>query len=195
MSEPSEESGNLAEFQRLALPHLEEVARFARWLAKEDAEAADLVQDTYLKALRAWPSFQIGSDCKGWLITICRNTFFSLRRRDGRVETVEAPELEALASVEVFQSALAAGLDGAFGQFDLRDAVRRELRGLPESYREVVVLVDLEDHSYDEAARIMDLPVGTVRSRLYRGRRLLQERLLIYARDAGYSVGPPRNPS
>lgn len=182
-----------AGFQVLALTHLEEVARFARWLTKDEADAEDLVQETYLKALRAWDSFQTGSDCKAWLITICRNTHYSLRRREGRVEAVEAPELEALAAVDVFRSAQAGGLDRAFTQFDLSDAVRRELRALPECFREAVVLVDIQDLAYDEAARILDVPVGTVRSRLYRGRRLLQERLLDHARDAGYASGSARS--
>jgi len=194
MSEERVETRDQAEFQGLALSYLDDVARFARWLTKDGADADDLVQDTYLKALRAWQSFHAGSDCKAWLITICRNTHYSHVRREGRVETVEAPELEALSAVAVFQSAQAGGLDGAFGQFDLRDAVRRELRELPESFREAVVLVDIQDLSYDEAARILDIPVGTVRSRLYRGRRLLQERLLVHARDAGFSPDSAREP-
>jgi RNA polymerase sigma-70 factor (ECF subfamily) len=195
MSEAREETRDEIEFQRLALSYLDDVARFARWLTKDETEAEDLVQDTYLKALRAWKSFHAdsASDCKAWLITICRNTHYSHRRREGRVETVEAPELEALAAVGVFHAAQAGGLDGAFGQFDLRDAVHRELRDLPLSFREAVVLVDIQDLSYHEAARILDIPVGTVRSRLFRGRRLLQERLLVHARDAGFSPGSARD--
>lgn len=177
-----------AEFQALAISHIDSVARFARWLTKDDVEAEDLVQDTYLRALRAWQSFRAESDCKAWLITICRNTHYSHLRREGRVEAVDAPELEALAAVNTHERAQAGGLDGVFDQFDLTDAVRRELRELPESFREAVVLVDLQDMAYDEAAKVLQVPIGTVRSRLFRGRRLLQEGLLVHARDAGYAA-------
>ncbi len=184
---PLSGAGNtLADFERVALPYLDDVARVAGWLTNDEAEAADLVQDTYLNALRGWRSFRLGTDCRAWLLTICRNHFRSLRRRPDRVNHLDTPELETLASVEVFRTAVSTGMDAAFGKFDLRDAVQRELRALPEPFREAVALVDLEDLPYEEAAGILGVPVGTVRSRLYRGRRLLQERLLVHARDAGF---------
>ena len=177
----------LAAFHRAAMAQLQDVARFARWLTKDPADADDLVQETYLRAFRGWRSFQAGTDCRAWLFTICRNAHVGHRRREGRIEATDAPELEALAAAEVYRDARSSGLDGVFGRFDLHDAVRRELEGIPGSYREVVVLVDIEDQTYDEAARILSVPVGTVRSRLFRGRRLLQERLLAYAHDAGFA--------
>lgn len=185
---PAGDDERLATFERITLPHLDDLARFAAWVAGDPDLAADLVQETYLKALRSWHQFTPGSDVRAWLMTICRNTHRSGQRRAWRNEAVDAPELEALASAEVFRSAVAAGLDATFGSFDLKDAVQRELRALPGSFREAVALVDLEGFSYEEAARVMAVPVGTVRSRLFRGRRLLQERLLIHARDAGFDA-------
>jgi RNA polymerase sigma-70 factor (ECF subfamily) len=180
----SDADGRLAEFERVAMPCLDAIARFADWLAGDGA--ADLVQETYLKALRSWHLFRPGTDSKAWLMAICRNTRRSHRRREWRTEAVDAPELEELAAVQVAREAASCGLDASFWSFDLEDAVQRELRDIPVLYREAVVLVDLEDFSYDDAANILGVPVGTVRSRLYRGRRLLQERLLEYARDAGF---------
>jgi RNA polymerase sigma-70 factor (ECF subfamily) len=174
-----------AEFEAHALRHLGELAHFASWLTRDENDAADLVQDTLLKALRASGGFRPGTDMKAWLFTICRNTHRSHQRRNNRIEAVDSPALESLASVAVYRNAASIGLDAAFDHFDLRDAVRRELHRLPVSYREAVALVDLHDLAYDEAAYILDVPVGTVRSRLFRGRRLLQERLLVHARDAG----------
>jgi|CXWL01.1.fsa_nt_gi RNA polymerase sigma-70 factor (ECF subfamily) len=177
----------IAGFEEMALPHLDHLARFATWLTGNDADAADLVQDTYLKALRAWQNLRPDSDVRAWLFTICRNAHRSNHRRHRRSESVGASELEALSAASVFESAVHAGVDAQFGRFDLTDALRRELRQLPGSYREVVALVDLEGLSYEEAAGVVGVPVGTVRSRLHRGRRLLKERLLVYAQDAGWN--------
>lgn len=193
MNREPENTTATADFERQALPHLDAVARFARWLAKDETTAEDLVQDTYLRALRGWSSFRAETDCKAWLITICRNAHYSQVRRGARVEAVDAPELEALAAAATYQSAVALGLDGVFNRFDLADAVGRELRELPESFREVVVLIDLQEVAYEQAANTLGIPIGTVRSRLFRGRRLLQERLLEHARDAGYAVDPAGN--
>lgn len=180
-------AGNtLADFEIVALPYLDDVARVAGWLTRDEAEAADLVQDTYLNALRGWQSFRLGTDCRAWLLTICRNLFRSRRRGPSRVDHLDTPELETLSAVDVFRRAVNTGMDAAFVRFDLRDALRRELRALPDAFKEAVVLVDLEDLPYQEAAEVLGVPIGTVRSRLYRGRRMLQEQLLVHARDAGF---------
>lgn len=100
-------------------------------------------------------------------------------------------DLEALAAAALHASAKESGLGDVFDRFDLRDAIRREIEKLPLPTREVVVLVDIEGWSYEDTARALDIPIGTVRSRLFRGRRVLQERLLTHARDAGLT-GPNR---
>lgn len=174
-----------ASFDEVALPHLDDVARFARWLAGDAMTADDLVQETFLRAFRSWGTFRTGSDCRAWLFTICRNVHYSARRRAVREPTMGEPEVEALATASLHREALAHGMGGGFDRFDLRDTVRREVQALPDSFREVTVLVDLEDLSYEAAAAALGIPVGTVRSRLFRARRLLQERLVEHARDAG----------
>jgi RNA polymerase sigma-70 factor (ECF subfamily) len=95
------------------------------------------------------------------------------------------PDLEALAAAAVHASAQQSGYGDLFARVDLADAVERALADLPDTFRDAVILVDLQDQSYDTAARVLGVPIGTVRSRLFRGRRLLQEALLSFARDAG----------
>ncbi|MCU0621115.1 MAG: sigma-70 family RNA polymerase sigma factor [Gemmatimonadales bacterium] len=174
-----------ASFDDVALPLLDDVARFARWLAGDAMTADDLVQETFLRALRGWGTFRAGSDYRAWLFTICRNVHYSARRRAVREPLAGEPEVEALATASLHREALAHGLGSGFDRFDLHDAVRREVQALPDGFREVTVLVDLEDLSYEAAAAALGIPVGTVRSRLFRARRLLQERLVQHARDAG----------
>jgi RNA polymerase sigma-70 factor (ECF subfamily) len=172
-------------FQREALSCLPDVTRFALSLARNEADAADLVQETYLRAYRSWHSYELGTECRGWLFTICRNLFFRTRQREQRHSTYEDPELEALAAAALHASAQQSGYGDMFERIDLSEAVDQALMELPETYREAVVLVDLQDQSYETAASVLGVPTGTVRSRLFRGRRLLQEKLVAYAQDAG----------
>ena len=180
-----------AEFEAQALRHLPEVARFARSLTGDDSDAEDLVQDTFLTAYRQWHQFEAGTECRAWLFTICRHRFYRVRERTARQTPVEDPELESLAAAATFHSARDAGLSDAFERSEVRAAVLSAMEGLPEPYRDVALLVDLHDHTYDSAAAILEVPVGTVRSRLFRARRLLQEQLLAHAVDAGIVPPPP----
>lgn len=184
MDDKRSAGGDPEGFTRVALPLLDDVARFARHLTRDAADADDLVQETYLRALRGWHTFIPGSDCRRWLFTVCRNAFLQGLRRQQPV-AVEAPELEALAAAAVHAGAVESGLGDLFGRMDLRETIDRGLADLPEVFREAVVLVDLEGLSYEEASEVMGVPTGTVRSRLFRGRRLLQETLLTHAKDAG----------
>lgn len=167
------------------MPHLAAVARYAHALARDAALAEDLVQDTYLLAAENWHTFNPGSECRAWLFTICRNRFLRLRKREDRQEPVEDSALETIAAVRSHRAARESGLEGAFERQEVLDAVQGAIDALPDSFREVAVLVDLNDQSYEAAAAILGVPVGTVRSRLFRARRLLQERLLVHARDLG----------
>jgi RNA polymerase sigma-70 factor (ECF subfamily) len=172
-------------FRDEAIPHLPAVTRFALSLTRDESDAEDLVQETYLRAFRAWDQFVPGSECRAWLFTICRHTYFRTSRREQRVVAYEDAELEALGAAAVHTAAKADGLDDVFSRTDVMDAIHSAIDGLPDPFREVVVLVDLEEQSYEDAARVLDIPRGTVRSRLFRGRRLLQEQLIEHARDAG----------
>ncbi|HMN09009.1 MAG TPA: sigma-70 family RNA polymerase sigma factor [Gemmatimonadaceae bacterium] len=176
-----------AEFARDALPYMDDVYRFAYSLTRNPADAEDLVQETYLRAFRSWHTFQPGSDARRWLFTICRNAFLrSLEKRRHEVE-VEDGDAEALAAVAVQEDGRRNGLDQLLARVDLAPALQRAIDELPEPFRSTVVLVDVEDQSYDAASEVLGVPVGTVRSRLFRGRRQLQEKLREYARDAGFA--------
>ena len=174
-----------AEFESLTLPHLQSVARFALSLTRNRANADDLVQETYLKALRGWKTFRPGSDPRRWLFAICRNTFLRYRRdRDELVESDDG-DLDAMPAVLGHVRAVHEGLGEVFDLIDVQPAIMKAIDELPEPHHTILVLVDLEGCSYEEAASILDVPLGTVRSRLYRARRMIQEALLAYAQDAG----------
>jgi RNA polymerase sigma-70 factor (ECF subfamily) len=178
-----------SDFERVALQCLPDVARFARSLTRDAADADDLVQETYLRACEAWHTFQEGSDCRRWLFTICRNSFLRARQRAQRMVSIEdQPDAETFAAVRAHKQARDAGLDDLFTRIDVGPALERALDALPDVYRTTVRMIDVEGFSYEEAASTLDVPVGTIRSRLFRGRRLLQESLIAHARDAGFTV-------
>jgi RNA polymerase sigma-70 factor (ECF subfamily) len=168
-----------------ALRWLPEVTRFAMSLARHETDADDLVQETFLKAYEAWDSYTPGTECRGWLFTICRHTFYRRRQREERQVSCDDPELEALAAAAVHASAQQGGYADLFTRFDLSDAIDRAIAELPASFRDVVLLVDVNDQPYETAAAVLGVPIGTVRSRLFRARRLLQQALFAHARDAG----------
>jgi RNA polymerase sigma-70 factor (ECF subfamily) len=173
------------QFHEEALRWLPDVTRFALSLTRNEADAEDLVQDTFLLAYRSWDQYARGTECRGWLFTICRHAYLRRRRRENRQITCDDPELEALAAAAVHASARHGGYGDLFARIDLSDAIEHALGELPDAFREAVILVDIEDQSYESASHILGVAVGTVRSRLFRGRRLLQESLISYARDAG----------
>lgn len=177
-------------FERLTMPFLPAVGRFARSLTHDPVRADDLVQETYLRALRGWHTFQEGSDPRRWLFAICQNTFLrTVRREDRYVEAPDDdPELESLATALAHSHARQSGVAESAERLDLGPAIERALASLSPLYRVAVVLVDVEGQTYDEAAEVLAIPVGTVRSRLFRGRRLLQDMLFEYARDAGFTT-------
>ena len=175
-----------ASFEREALPWLDDVYRFALSLTRDPSDADDLVQETFLRAYRSWHTFQPGSDCRRWLFTICRNAFLRSRERLRHEVNLEDGDAEALAAARVHQQMITDGTDQLLARIDLAPALQTALAGLDEPFRSAVVLVDVEDQSYEAASEILGVPIGTVRSRLFRGRRILQEKLREYAKDAGF---------
>lgn len=157
-----------------ALSHIDSLYGTAMRLTRRAQDAEDLVQETYLKAFRASYQFERGTNLKAWLFTILHNTFRNLRRQDGRnpvdvnSETVE--QAVDLAGVDQTPEQL---LTRATLDADLQQA----LDGLPDSFRQAVWLRDVEEFSYAEMAAMLDIPIGTVMSRISRGRRMLYERL------------------
>lgn len=177
-------------FEEEAVPHMEAVYRFALRLAQGNtADAEDLTQETFLRAYRAWDTFQSGTNARSWLFTICRNAFLRRRERQARrPETMESQlevELDSVASEGAFGEP-PPDPERAFFESFIDEEVLRQVDLLPDEFREAVVLSDLQGLSYADIARTLEIPIGTVRSRLFRGRRLLQKALYDYAREAGY---------
>lgn len=177
-----------AEFAREALPWLDDVYRFALSLTRDEADADDVVQETFLRAYRSWHTFIQGTDCRRWLFTICRNAFLRSRERQRPTIDLEDGEQDALAAGSVYAAARERGYDDLYARLDIGPALREAIDELAEPFRSAVILVDVEDLSYEAAAEVMEVPIGTVRSRLFRGRRLLQEKLASLA--AEYGLGP-----
>lgn len=177
------------EFERQALPFLDSLYNTAYRLARNAEDAEDLVQETYLKAYRSFGQFTPGTNLKAWLFKILKNTFINEYRRRQNVP----PEGDFAAIEEGFESQVRADAVGQIKNPEevaletaLDEDVQRALDVLPPDYRMAVVLADLEGFSYREIADILEIPVGTVMSRLYRGRKLLEESLLRYARNHNY---------
>lgn len=178
-------------FTEEALPHLEAVFRFAMRLTQgRTQEAEDLVQDTFLQAYRAWDTYTRGTNARAWLFAIARNRFLRGEERRGRRPEFTEAELDAgvesLAMAAVFGEIRDADPERAFFDSFVDEEVVRAIDGLPAAFRETVVLSDVEGMSYPEMAEVLGLPIGTVKSRLFRGRRLLQQALYKYALEMGY---------
>jgi len=186
-----DDEGHRANFMEEAIPHMDAVYRFALRLAGNPDAAEDLVQDTYFRAYRAWDQYTPGTRCKSWLFTICRNVFLRQRERRQRhdeilQETSQDDPRSLSREAPVFAASKDADPEGDFFRSIVDEEILRAIDGLPDEYRMAVVLSDLEDLSYNEIAEIMDIPVGTVKSRLFRGRRQLQKQLYGYAVEMGY---------
>ena len=178
-------------FEAEALPFIDDVYRFALSLTRDASDADDVVQETFLRAYRSWHTFQPGSDARRWLFTITRNVFLRSRERERRHVEVEDGDIEALDTFAVHNQMVRDGSDQILSRIDLAPALRNALDELDEPFKSAVLLVDVEDQSYEAASQILGVPIGTVRSRLFRGRRILQDKLITYARDAGFSTAQP----
>ncbi len=178
-----------ASFEREALVHLDVLYRVALRLSGNPSDADDLVQETMLKAFRAWDQYEKGTNAKAWLLTILRHAFINeYRRRTRHPETVDLDKIEPYA---VFPEVQDEDPQGAFFDRIVDDQVLRAIDQLPVVFRETLVLSDVEGMTYQEIAGILDIPVGTVKSRLFRARQLLQGRLYDYAVEMGYIKGTP----
>ena len=163
-----------AGFEELAMPLFDSLYNFARWLAQNSNDAEDLVQETYLKALRSFASFQSGTNFRAWIFQILRNTFLSSRSKLERRMTVAMDSEEDCHDLPATSATPESLLIKRSGI----DAVRCAIEQLPVIYREVILLCDVEDASYREIAEILSIPLGTVMSRLARARKALRESLL-----------------
>src|SRR5580704_17586219 len=174
------------------LTHLDAMYAVACKLTRNPTEAEDLVQDAFVKAMRARQQFQAGTNLKAWLFRILTNTFINKYRRGGLERSVlEGPDADPLADGWVSASTMRSLRDPE--QIALlpiiEGEVRRALDALPPEFRLAVVLCDVEEFSYEEIADIMGCPIGTVMSRLHRGRKLLQRSLYAHALAMGIVKG------
>ncbi|MFN7959714.1 MAG: sigma-70 family RNA polymerase sigma factor [Thermoanaerobaculia bacterium] len=177
------------DFEALAMPYVDALYNTAYRMTRNAEDAEDLVQETYLKAYRYYDKFEEGTNLKAWLFKIMKNTFINNYRRQQ-----QAPPQSDFAEIEEsFETSVSKEATGQIKSPEeelletvLDEHVQRALDELPADYRMVVLLADLEGFSYKEIAEILEVPVGTVMSRLYRGRRLLEAAMLHYAQGRGY---------
>lgn len=175
-------------FETEALPHLDAVYRMALRLAGDESQAEDLTQETVLKAYRSWHQYKSGTNVRAWLLTILRHTFINQYRKAKRSgHTVDVNEVEGFT---VFHNVMDVDPEGSFFSRIVDDEVLRAIDRLPEEFRETLVLSDVEQMSYAEIAEITGVPVGTVKSRLFRARQALQKELYDYAVEMGYIKRP-----
>jgi RNA polymerase sigma factor (sigma-70 family) len=169
----SQDVESSAGFEELALPLFDSLYNFARWLVHNQYDAEDLVQETYLKALRSFTSFQPGTNFRAWIFQILRNTFLSTGSRLERRMTVEIDSEEDFFVLP----ATSPTPESLLIERSSIDTVRCAIEQLPVIFREVLLLCDVEDASYREIADILSIPIGTVMSRLARARKLVHESL------------------
>jgi len=177
------------DFEAAAMPYLDPLYNAAYRMARNPQDAEDLVQETYLKAYKYYDKFEEGTNLKAWLFKILKNTFINSYRKKQ-----QAPPKADFADIEESFETIVRDDSGQQARTPeeellekvLDEDVQHAIEELPHDYRMVVLLADLEGFSYKEIADILEIPVGTVMSRLYRGRRLLEEALLKYARGHGY---------
>lgn len=176
-------AGRRARFEQEALVHLDALYSFALKLTRARDDAEDLVSDTMLRAFDRWEQYQLGTNARAWLFTILYHTFVSRKRRiDAReVQLPEDPE-----GWSAFEAVGDSDPEGKFYDSFIDEEVTREIDKLPEDYRTAVVLSDIQGLRYAEIAEILGIPEGTVKSRLFRGRRILQKKLVDYAVEMGY---------
>jgi RNA polymerase sigma-70 factor, ECF subfamily len=175
------------EFEREALPHTELLYNYALRMTNNPADADDLLQETFLKAFRFWDKYESGTNIRAWLFRIMKNSYINRYRKETKEpSTVDYGEVENFYSSIKDASTESNDLQETLYGNLLDDDVASAVAELPDDFRTVVILCDIEGLSYEEISEFVDIPLGTVRSRLHRGRKLLRGRLLEYARKKGY---------
>jgi RNA polymerase sigma-70 factor, ECF subfamily len=177
------------EFEKEAMPHLDALYRSAYQLAQDPTAAEDLVQDAMLQAYRFWDKYQKGTNCRAWLLRIQRNLYINQYRKKTRQPSkVDYEDLDRYYDQVVEPAIVDSNLNPAEELFNnlVDDEIIDALEELPEEFRDVVILSDMQDLSYKEIADQLDIPIGTVRSRLSRGRKLLQSMLYEFAVKGGF---------
>ena len=166
-------------FEAEAMPLMADVFRTAMWLARDRSEAEDLTQETFAQALKSFHRYTPGTNCRAWLVTILYHLNSKRRHKLGKLKLVEDVE-EQIANTVAFEPPIPEHLTD--------EELLKALERIPKQFREVVLLTDVEEFSYKEVAELLQTPIGTVMSRLHRGRRLLRQQLTEYARKFGIAA-------
>jgi RNA polymerase sigma factor (sigma-70 family) len=171
------------------MPHIDSMYNFAYRLTFDEDDAKDLVQDTYLKAFRFINSFEQGTNAKAWLFRILKNSFINDYRKKSKLPAkIDYQEVETYYNSDDVDYGITTDLRVDAVKDMLGDEISNALNSLAVDFRTVIILCDLEGFTYEEMAKILDIPIGTVRSRLHRARNLLKEKLRSYAQDMGYNT-------
>ena len=176
-------------FNEEFLPHADALYNFAYQFTKDQVKAEDLVQETYYKSFKSIDKYLVGTNARAWLFRILRNEFINkYRQGQRRPNTVDIDDVHNAQDQEEGTSSLSTFFDLSEDMFSkmMGDEVTMALNSLPEDFRVVILLCDIEGFTYEEISKIIDIPIGTVRSRLFRARNMLKEFLRGYAEEMGY---------
>ncbi|MCK5101954.1 MAG: sigma-70 family RNA polymerase sigma factor [Cyclobacteriaceae bacterium] len=174
-------------FESEFLPHIDAMYNFAYRITYDEASAKDLLQETYYKAFRFIESFHEGTNAKAWLFRILKNSFINeFRKKNKEPSMVDYQDVETYYNSDDVNEVITSDLRVEVLQDMIGDEISNALNALAVDFRIVIILCDLEGFTYEEMSKILDIPIGTVRSRLHRARNLLRERLKTYAKSMGF---------
>ena len=174
-------------FEQEFLPHIHSIYNFAYRITFDEDDAKDLVQETYFKSFRFIDSFEKGTNAKAWLFRILKNSFINeFRKKNKEPVKIDYQEVEAFYNSDEVNHMITSNLQVEAVNEMIGDEVSIALNSLEVDFRTVIILCDIEGFSYEEMALILDVPIGTIRSRLHRARNLLREKLRKYAGSMGY---------
>lgn len=176
------------DFDEEIIPHMDALYNFALRLTTDPNDAEDLVQDTIVKAYRFFSSYEKGTNAKAWMFRILKNSFINnYRKTSKKPSQVDYDEVSSYYESIRAERTETSDLENLMFREMMDDDLSTALKRLPEDFRTVVLLCDVEGYTYEEIANMLDVPIGTIRSRLHRGRNLLKTELLEYAKKRGYT--------
>lgn len=182
-----EEIQKQKDFEEEIIPHLDAMYNFALRLTSDPSDAEDLVQDTIVKAYRFFSSYEKGTNAKAWLFRILKNSYINnYRKKSKQPNQVDYDEVSTFYETIRAERTDTSDLEDKMFRDLIDDDISNALEELPEDFRTVVLLCDVEGFTYEEIANMLDVPIGTIRSRLHRGRNLLKAQLMEYAKERGY---------